>query len=199
MSRHQCRVSNFFYLAKELWCHENLYIKYKSFTQLSCIIKTVSQFVIATICDVVGNEKFDHYSDVIMSTMASQITGVSIVSSTVVSGADQRKHQSSASLAFVWGIHRWPVNSPHKGPVTRKMFPFDDVIMVMTTLGFQCMYGQPLDQWYIHINYTSALINTSYLAAPHTTSPPSPLLPGVSLPIASKQPLHHTTNWRDSD
>ena len=44
-------------------------------------------------------------------------------------GADQRKHQSSASLAFVWGIHRRPVNSPHKGPVTRKMFPFDDVIM----------------------------------------------------------------------
>ena len=42
-----------------------------------------------------------------------------------IQGADQRKHQSSASLAFV----RWPVNSPHKGPVTRKMFPFDDVIM----------------------------------------------------------------------
>ena len=43
--------------------------------------------------------------------------------------ADQRKHQSSASLAFVWGIHRGPVNSPHKWPVARKMFPFDDVIM----------------------------------------------------------------------
>ena len=42
---------------------------------------------------------------------------------------DQRKHQSSASLAFMRGIHRWPVNSPHKGPLTRKMFPFDDVIM----------------------------------------------------------------------
>ena len=47
----------------------------------------------------------------------------------VCSGADQRKHQSSASLAFVWGIHRWPMNSQHKGPVTRKMFPLDDVIM----------------------------------------------------------------------
>ena len=70
-----------------------------------------------------------HYSDVIMSTMLSQITGVSIVCSTVCSGADQRKHQSSASLAFVRGIHRWPMNSPHKGPVTRKIFPFDDVIM----------------------------------------------------------------------
>ena len=47
----------------------------------------------------------------------------------VCSGADQRKHQSPVSLPFVRGIHRWPVNSPHKGPVTRKMFPFDDVIM----------------------------------------------------------------------
>ena len=42
---------------------------------------------------------------------------------------DQRKHLSSTSLAFVRGIHQWPVNSPHKWPVTRKMFPFDDVIM----------------------------------------------------------------------
>ena len=71
-----------------------------------------------------------HYNDVIMSMMASQITGVFIVCSIVGSGADQRKYQSSASLAFVRGIHRWPVNSPHKGPVTRKMFPFDDVIMI---------------------------------------------------------------------
>ena len=48
---------------------------------------------------------------------------------TVYSGADQRKHQSSASLAFMRGIRRWPVNSPHIGPVTQKKFPFDDVIM----------------------------------------------------------------------
>ena len=70
-----------------------------------------------------------HYSDVRMSAMVSQITDVTLVYSTVCSGADQRKHQSSASLAFVRGIHRWPVNFPHKGPVTRKMFPFDDVIL----------------------------------------------------------------------
>ena len=70
-----------------------------------------------------------HYDDVIMGTIASQITSLTIVYSTVYSGADQSKHQSSASLAFVWGIHRGPVNSPHKWPVTRKMFPFDDVIM----------------------------------------------------------------------
>ena len=69
-----------------------------------------------------------HYSDFVMSAMASQITCVSIVCSTVCSGADQRKHQSTASLAFVSGIHRWPLDSHHKGPVTWKMFPFDDVI-----------------------------------------------------------------------
>ena len=61
--------------------------------------------------------------------MASQITSLTIVYSTVYSGTDQRKHQRCASLAFVRGIHRSPVNSPHNGPVTRKVFPFDDVIM----------------------------------------------------------------------
>ena len=71
-----------------------------------------------------------HYNDVIMRAIASQITSLAIVYSTVYWGADQRKHQSSASLVFVRGIHRWPVNTPHKGPVTRKIFPFDDVIMV---------------------------------------------------------------------
>ena len=65
-----------------------------------------------------------HNSDVIMSTMASQITGVLIVYSTGSSGVDQRKHQTSASLAFVREIHRWPMNSPYKGLVARKMFPF---------------------------------------------------------------------------
>ena len=70
-----------------------------------------------------------HYNDVIMSAMASQITGLTIVYSTDYSGAAQRKHQSSASLAFGRGIHRWPVNSPHKGLTARKMFPFDDVIL----------------------------------------------------------------------
>ena len=70
-----------------------------------------------------------HYNDVIMNAMASKITGLTIVYSAVYSGADQRKHQIAESLAFVWGFHRWPLNSPHKGPVTRKMFPFDDVIM----------------------------------------------------------------------
>ena len=68
-----------------------------------------------------------------MGAMASQITSLPIVYSTVYSDADQRKHQSPASLAFVWGIHRGPVNSPHKWPVTQKMFPYDDVIMIQIT------------------------------------------------------------------
>ena len=69
------------------------------------------------------------FSDFTMGAIASQITSLTIVYLTVYSDADQRKHQSSASLAFVRGIHRWPVNSPNKWPVTRKMFPYDDVIM----------------------------------------------------------------------
>ena len=68
-------------------------------------------------------------NDVIMGAVMYQITSFTIVYSTIDSNADQRKHQSSASLAFVRGIHRGPVNSPHKWPVTRKMFAFDDVIM----------------------------------------------------------------------
>ena len=71
-----------------------------------------------------------HYEDVTMSGMASQITSLTIVYSTVYTGAAQRKHQSPTSLAFVRGLHRGPVNSQHKWPVTRKHFPFDDVIML---------------------------------------------------------------------
>ena len=64
-----------------------------------------------------------------MGAIASQITSLTIVYSIVYSDADQRKHQSSASLAFVRWIHRGPVKSPHKWSVTRKMFPLHDVIM----------------------------------------------------------------------
>ena len=77
---------------------------------------------------------YNYYCDIIMGAMASQITSLTIVYSNVHSGADQRKHRSSALLAFVRGIHRWPVNSPHKWPVTRKMFPLDDVIINLLPL-----------------------------------------------------------------
>ena len=82
-----------------------------------------------------------HWGDVIMGTIASQITSLTIVCSTAYSGTDQRKHQSSASLAFVRGIHRSPVNSPYKWTVTRKMFPFDDVIMFWTL-------DKPVHEWW---------------------------------------------------
>ena len=84
-----------------------------------------------------------YYSEVTMGAMASQITRLTIVYSTVYSGADQTKHQRSVSPAFVRGIHRWPENSLHKGPVTRKMFPFDDVIMVHSKQFAQCQLNNP--------------------------------------------------------
>ena len=74
-----------------------------------------------------------HYNDVIMTVILSQITSLTSVYSTVYSDADQRKHLSAASLAFVRGIHRGPVNSTHIWPVTEKLFPYDDVIMGMNS------------------------------------------------------------------
>ena len=56
-----------------------------------------------------------------------------------------KKHQSSASLAYVRGIHRSPVNSPHKWPVTRKMFPSDDVTMS----GMSVMMSQIIENWMV--------------------------------------------------
>ena len=90
-----------------------------------CLVR----YIIVSWGHAVLQDSGTHYNDVIMSPIASQITSLTIVYSTIYSDADQRKYQSSASLAFVRGIHRWPVNSPHKGSETRKMFPFDEVIM----------------------------------------------------------------------
>ena len=93
-----------------------------------------------------------HYNDVIMSAMLSEIIIVSIVCSTVNSGADQGKLQSSTSLAFVRGIHRWPANNPHKRSVTSKMYPFDDVIMFpkYSTLSWRRVMCaiHPLQKWF---------------------------------------------------
>ena len=75
-----------------------------------------------------------------MGAMASQITSLTIAYSTVYWGVDQRKHQNSASQAFVRGIHR------HKWPVTRKVFPLDDVIMYY-------------DNWFINDRITFVIKN----------------------------------------
>ena len=104
-----------------------------------------------------------------MGRMASQITSLTIAYSTVYSSADQRKHQSSASLAFVRGIHRWPVNSPHKWTVTRKMFPFDDVIMGYPHYSDARVYVDPWDPFYLNdLTLISKWIN-NYITLPKTT------------------------------
>ena len=87
-----------------------LLVVIRAAVKLSCTISLVN-----SLC---ANCSKLHYSDVIMGAMASQITGFTIFYSAVNSGGNQWKHQSSASLAFVRGIHRWPMNSPHKWPVT---------------------------------------------------------------------------------
>ena len=110
-----------------------------------------------------------------MDSIASQITSLTIVYSTVHSGTDQRTHQSSASLAFVWEIHRWPVNFPHKWPVTRKMFPFDDVIMFTgytVNNGWTCALAvlcEPQHVW-LHTAYTQVRkYSPKLLANPHNS------------------------------
>ena len=111
-------ASSFVYLV--LWCGtECIWLKKTCYISINWQCMHV----------VRNNNVNDHYNDVIMGAIASQITSLTIVFSIVYSDADERKYQSSVSLAFVQGIHRGPVNSPHKWPVTRKMFSFDDVIM----------------------------------------------------------------------
>ena len=103
--------------------------------------------------------------------MASQITGVLTVNSTVCSGADQRKHQSSASLSFVRGIHGWPVTSPHKGPVTRKRFPYDEVHHAMDVINrLFNIYMSQYNGWYFvddqlkfHLSFPKDRINSKSL------------------------------------
>ena len=111
----------------------------RSYDDVSAISSNQEQGQVIT-SHSVGVPAF-HYNDVIMGTITSQITSFTIVYSTVYPGAGQSKHQSSASLAFVRGIHRSPVNSPHKWPVTRKMLPFDDVIMETVRIfsGIYCL------------------------------------------------------------
>ena len=103
------------------------------------------------------------YNDIIMGAVASQIVGVSIVYSAVCTGTDERKYQSSASLAFVKGIHRWLVNSRHKGSVARKMFLFHDVIMICWQNGRGSIdHGYCVNVW--EPNRVNRLIERSIMA-----------------------------------
>ena len=81
-----------------------------------------------------------------------------IVYSSVYSGTDQWTHKSSASLAFVQGIHRWPVKSLHKWPVMRKMFPFDDIIMGLVThtcqrIWLSLVQVMACHQWWLNVKW----------------------------------------------
>ena len=107
-----------------------------------------------------------------MGAMASQIIGRTIIYSTVYSGTDQRKHQSSALLTFVRGIHQWPVNFPHKWPVTRKILPFDDAIMegsvlvIYFSLYFRESLSHLLTRGLFH-NRFSTVIQTRWKVCSH--------------------------------
>ena len=109
----------------------------------SCSLALADRYIAAEFrvdvrtCVYLHMHRFLYYDDVIMGAMASQIISLTIVYSTVYSYTDQRIHQSSASLAFMRGIHLGPVNSPHKWPITREMFPFDDVIIY---IWYMCMH-----------------------------------------------------------
>ena len=89
-----------------------------------------------------------HYCDVIMCAMASQITSLTVVYSTVYSGPAQRKHQSSASLAVLRGIHRSPVNFPSQMASYAEMFPFDDVIMPQWNTKAFIVHRQNYGYWW---------------------------------------------------
>ena len=112
-----------FNLSQYSWTDKRIFVFHQ------CIIFTIQTPWLTQMQTKLFTIELSHNNDVIMGAIASQITSLTIIYSTVYSGADQRKHQRSASLAFVREIHRSPVNSPHKWPVTQTMFPFDDVIM----------------------------------------------------------------------
>ena len=121
---------NTIWLTNYTHTHSYIYI-YINWIQTPCLtLRNVNRFQL--FYDMCVSQS-SHYNDGIMGVMASQITSLTIVYWTVYSGVDQRKHQSSASLAFEREIHRWPVHSPHKWPVTRKMFRFDDVILTFVS------------------------------------------------------------------
>ena len=109
--------------------HVTLQIRDSCSVVLTTPISKVFHFIICC-CIVVDIRLCCHYDDVIMTTIASQITSLTVVYSTVYSDADQSKHQKLRVTGLCVGNSPGPVNSPHKGPVTRKMFPFDDVIML---------------------------------------------------------------------
>ena len=115
-----------------------------------------------------------NYNDVIFGAMESQIISLTIVYLTVYSGAYQRRHQSSASLAFVRGMHRWPVNSPHKWRVTRKCF---------NLMTLSCSSNNMSRNWSNHGILTISLHTATALMVPY------PWI--LSIALATREPINH--------
>ena len=139
-----------------------------------------------------GRNMYTHYSDVIMSVIGPQITGVSIVYSTSVQAQLEEN---------IKALRHWPLwgEFPHKGPVTRKMFPFDDVIMYTYHLRFWCrFYFRKYKQaWYfqlfpntevLHVVKTLNVRGPSYLGL--TRSIPWLLMPWLLTSPGHQQPWY---------
>ena len=106
-------------------------IYWKSITRKSRLISRI--YCVQVSIDSRADTPSLHYNDVMMSAIASRITSLTIVYSTVCSRRRSKKTSKIRVTGLCEGIHRWPVNSPHKGTVTRKMFPFEDVIVKRLT------------------------------------------------------------------
>ena len=152
---------------------------------------TIRQWFTFANCDLLRSSKSleRHNDDEIMGAMASEITSLTIVYLTVYLGADQRKHKISESLAFARGIHRWPVNSPHKWPVTRKRFPFDDAIMKRIVTRFELWSHTPLVKYVpgVQVEQVFPFLNSCIIW---------PRSPWMTPCRRGECPGTHTQNWR---
>ena len=138
-----------------------------------------------------------HYNDVIMSAMASQITSIAIVYSTFYSGAEQRKHQSSASLAFVRGIHRSPVNFPQKWPVTRKCFHLMTSScpqIEAPTVGCDNIYWHP--SWCTQWSCYATVIRAIYIGMGGACKRQGPFIPISQYPVVDECLKHRCVSWK---
>ena len=127
-NKHQCYLGWFDNDWHEIWISVFMQMRRKMCNRLKTKISQRERLLFSlSRLEVYRNQK--HYNDVIMFAMASQITSLTIDYSTVNSWRRSKKTSKLYVTGLVRGIHRRPVNSPNKGPVTWKMFSFDDVIM----------------------------------------------------------------------
>ena len=134
--------------------------------EISCITYHVLYIVSFVITSSIHTESKWHNNDVIMSAMPSRIPDVSSVCSTLASGTDQRKHQSSGT--GLCAFHRWPVNSPHKSPATSKMLTFDDVIVEMVqTHGILMHIRINYNVWFLSLYFSTHVKKNASIVVQH--------------------------------